>query len=344
MTAATLAAPLSQEARLDQLLDMEKMTLSSKVRPAQGAAERWMRYLGFPGGIAAFLLLYYLPAGSSLSGAAQAGSAAFALALVWWVTEPFPTYVTSLALMFLLLVTRASAAKPIMDVLGMEVIWLNLLAFILSAMLVKTRLARRMALWLVVRFGHTASWALLAFLLLQMALAPLIPATAARCVMTLPLMLVVAAIYGSTEESPNAFGRNLMLLNLVGISVLSSMTMTGSSANLIAVGLIQTMGGHRLYYMDWMRAGAPVAIVTSLLTWWIGHKLLFRIPADERTPRLAGGLEVVRRKYEEMGPLTAAERKALESTSARTSGCCAAASRSCSSASSSRSPERYSTR
>jgi anion transporter len=311
MTAATLAAPLSQEARLDQLLDMEKMTLSSKVRPAQGAAERWMRYLGFPGGIAAFLLLYYLPAGSGLSGAAQAGSAAFALALVWWVTEPFPTYVTSLALMFLLLVTRASAAKPIMDVLGMEVIWLNLLAFILSAMLVKTRLARRMALWLVVRFGHTASWALLAFLLLQMALAPLIPATAARCVMTLPLMLVVAAIYGSTEESPNAFGRNLMLLNLVGISVLSSMTMTGSSANLIAVGLIQTMGGHRLYYMDWMRAGAPVAIVTSLLTWWIGHKLLFRIPADERTPRLAGGLEVVRRKYEEMGPLTAAERKAL---------------------------------
>jgi di/tricarboxylate transporter len=63
--------------------------------------------------------------------------------------------------------------------------------------------------------------------------------------MTLPLMLVVAAIYGSTEERPNAFGKNLMLLNLAGISVLSSMTMTGSSANLIVVGLIQSMGGHR---------------------------------------------------------------------------------------------------
>lgn len=306
-----MTATIAQEDRLNALLDMEKMTLSSQARAAQGPGERWMRYLGFPGGILAFLLLYAFPAPAGFSGAAQAGTASFALALVWWVTEPFPTYVTSLALMFLLLVTRAAAPKAIMDVLGMEVIWLNLLAFILSAMLVKTRLARRMALWLVLRFGHTAPMALFAFLLLQMALAPLIPATAARCVMTLPLILVVAAIYGSTEETPNAFGKNLMLLNLVGISILSSMTMTGSSANLIAVGLIQTMGGHRVYYVDWMRLGAPIAIVTAALMWWIGHRAIFRIPKAERLPRLEGGLAVVRRKYEEMGPLAPAEKKAL---------------------------------
>jgi anion transporter len=308
---AVQTGTLTQEDRLSALLDMEKMILSSKGREAQGPAERWMRYLGFPGGILAFLLVYYLPAGAGLSGAAQSGAACFLLALIWWVTEPFPTYVTSLALMFLLLVTRTSAPKAIMDVLGMEVIWLNLLAFILSAMLVKTRLAKRMALGLVLRFGHQARWALLAFLLMQMVLAPLIPATAARCVMTLPLMLVVAAIYGSTEESPNAFGKNLMLLNLICISVLSSMTMTGSSANLIAVGLIQSMGGHRIYYMDWVRVGAPIAIVTTLLMWVLGQKLLFRIPEADQTPRLTGGLDVVRRKYEEMGPLGHGEKKAL---------------------------------
>ncbi len=309
MTADT--ATLAPRDRLHELLDMEKMTLSSQPRAAQSSSERWMRYLGFPGGIAAFLVLFYLPASAGLSGAAQAGAACFALALVWWITEPFPTYVTSLALMFLLLVTRAAGATAIMDVLGMEVIWLNLLAFILSAMLVKTRLARRFSLWLVLRFGKSAGPALLAFLILQMALAPLIPATAARTVMTLPLMLVVAAIYGSTEETPNAFGKNLMLLNLICISVLSSMTMTGSSANLIAVGLMETMGGHRVYYMDWARLGAPVAIATALLMWFLGQKLLFPIPAEERTPRLAGGLAVVREKYEEMGPLGFGEKKAL---------------------------------
>lgn len=307
----TIVPAPEQEARLAALLDMEALTLSSAVRAPHGTGDRWTRYLGFPGGIAVFLLLYYLPPADGLTGAAQAGAACFALALVWWVTEPFPTYVTSLALMFLLLVTRTASPKAIMDVLGMDVIWLNLLAFILSAMLVKTRLARRIALSLVLRFGRTAGRALLAFVLLQLVLAPLIPATAARCVMTLPLMTVVAAIYGSTEDSPNAFGANLMLLNLVGISVLSSMSMTGSSANLIAVGFIQTMGGERVYYMDWMRLGAPIAIATTLAMWYLGPRVLFRIPPTERVPSLAGGLDVVRRKHDEMGPLSQGERKAI---------------------------------
>src|SRR5512139_547386 len=213
----------SRNQKLLELLAMDKMTLSSKVRAAQNGTEAWMRYLGFPLGILVFLTVFYLPSGAGLSGGAQAGAACFLLALVWWVTEPFPTYVTSLVLMFLLLVTRAAEPKEIMDVLGMEVIWLNLLAFILGSMLAKVRLAKRMALWLILRFGKNASHALLAFLLLHMALAPLIPATAARAVMTLPLMVVVAAIYGATEESNNNFGRNLFLLNLMGISVLSSM-------------------------------------------------------------------------------------------------------------------------
>lgn len=308
----TTAAPaLGPDFRLQQLLDTEKMSLSSAARPAQGASERWMRYFGFPLGIAAFLVLYYMPAGAGLSAAAQAGVACFVLALIWWVCEPFPTYVTSLVLMFLLLVTRASSATAIMDVLGMEVIWLNLLAFILASMLVKTHLARRIALALVLRFGATAGRALLAFLILQMVLAPLIPATAARCVMTLPLMMVVAAIYGSTEDAPNAFGKNLMLLNLVGISILSSMTMTGSSANLIAVGLIQAMGGHRVYYMDWVRMGAPIAIATAVIMWWLGQKAIFRIPADAQVPTLSGGLEAIRAKHAAMGPLSASEKKSI---------------------------------
>lgn len=297
-------------AALLALLDQDSIPLSSAGRPVQSRTDRWMRYLGFPGGIAVFLTVLCAPLGPGLSGAAQAGLASFLLALVWWVTEPVPTYLTSLALMFLLLMTRAAPAKPILDVLGLEVIWLNLLAFILSAMLVKTRLARRVALALVLRFGASARWALFAFVLIQLVLAPLIPATAARTVMTLPLMVVVAAIYGSTETHPNAFGKHLLLLNLIGISVLSSMSMTGSSANLIAVGLIETMGGRRLYYVDWMRLGAPIAITTVVLMWWLGQRWLFPMAPAERAPQLPGGLALVREKYHALGPLSVAERKA----------------------------------
>jgi anion transporter len=304
-------AEVIDDRRLMALLDMDKMPLSPAGRPAQSRTDRWMRYLGLPAGIVVFLLLFFLPLGGGLSARGQAGLASFALALIWWVTEPVPTYLTSLALMLLLLLTGAAAPKPILDVLGLDVIWLNILAFVLASMLVKTRLARRLALALVVRFGRRASTALLAFVIVQLVLAPLIPATAARAVMTLPLILVIAAIYGSTEQAPNAMGRNLLLLNLVGISVLSSTSMTGSSANMIAVGFIQSLGGSRVYYFDWMRLGAPIAIATTLAMWFVGQRWIFPIAPADRTPRLAGGLEAIRQKHAEMGPLSPLEKRAI---------------------------------
>jgi sodium-dependent dicarboxylate transporter 2/3/5 len=142
-------------------------------------------------------------------------------------------------------------------------------------------------------------------------LAPLIPATAARAVMTLPLMIVVAAIYGATEETNNNFGRNLLLLNLCGISILSSMTMTGSAANLIAVGMIQTRADQRIYYVDWVKVGTPIAVTTMFIMWWVGQKVIFRIPKDERVPQLAGGLGLVKDQYDALGPLTKPEKKAI---------------------------------
>ena len=197
-----------------------------------------MRRLGLPAGVLVFVLLLLAPRAEGLTPAGQAAAASFTLALIWWVTEPFPTYVTSLALMVLLVVSRAGDPTSVMSVLGLDVIWLNVLAFILSAMLVKTRLAKRLALHLILRFGRKASWALGAFVVIQLALAPFIPATAARTVLTLPLMIAVAAIYGATAEHNTNLGRNLFLLNLTAISVLSSTVMTGSAANLMAVGFI----------------------------------------------------------------------------------------------------------
>jgi di/tricarboxylate transporter len=200
--------------KIQSLLDMDKMTLSSDSRKAKSGTERWMKYLGFPLGIVVFCLLYYMPPQIGLSASGQSAAACFLMALIWWVTEPIPTYVTSLFLMIMLVLTQTWELKPVLDVLGMDVIWLNIMSFILSSILVKTGLAKRLALNLIIRFGKKAKWALLSFIVVQLALAPFIPSTTARCVITLPLMIVVAAIYGSTAETPNNFGRNIFLLNL----------------------------------------------------------------------------------------------------------------------------------
>jgi anion transporter len=290
---------------------MDRFVLPSTGHEAKSRGDRWFMRIGFLGGIIAMSWLWLLPVPAGLTTAGLRAAGVFALALCWWVAEPIPTHVTSLVLMILLVVSGASTPTSVMAVFGLDVIWLNILAFILSAMLVRTHLAKRIALSLAVRFGGKASWALGAFVILQLVLAPLIPATAARAAITLPLMLAVAAIYGSTAERPNNFGKNLLLLNLTGISILSSTVMTGSSANVMAVGFIESLGGHRVFYSDWLFASAPVAILTVAAAWYLGPRLIFRLPADERTPKLEGGLAPVAEERAALGPMSRREWKAL---------------------------------
>lgn len=300
----------TQGARSDAL-GLDRMVLSPKGHEPTSALDRRLRSLGLPLGVGLFALLCLLPTPAGLSVAGQRAAATFALALVWWVTEPVPTYVTSLLVMVLLVATGASQPAEVMAVFGLDVIWLNIIAFILSAMLVRTHLAKRLALRLMLTFGRRSSTALGAFVLLQLVLAPLIPATAARAAMTLPLMVAMAAVYGSTAEHPTHFGRNLFLLNLAGISILSSTVMTGSSANVMAVGFIQSMAGHRVFYTDWLFAAAPVAVLTVVGAWLLGPRLIFPLAPAERQPRLEGGLAALESERAAMGPLSGREGRAI---------------------------------
>ena len=295
---------------LDELLDLERHKLANVPKKKPTASERWMKYLGFPGGILAFALLYFSPTPAGLSVAGQSVIASFALALVWWVTEPVATYVTSLSLMVLLVFLDGWDQKNVLAVLGLDVIWLNVMAFILSSILVKTNLAKRLALQLIVRFGHSAGSILLAFVILQLCLAPLIPATAARAVMTLPIMLVVAAIYNATSDNPNNFGRNLFLQNMLGINIFSSGFMTGSTANLIALMFINSMAGEKVYYTDWMFGNLPIALLAMLIAWAAGPSFLFRIRPADRAPHIKGGIETLERQLDRMGPMSFPEKKA----------------------------------
>lgn len=305
------ASTAPSSANLAELLAMDTFTLSPRRAPARTVGERWMRRVGFLLGAALFVWLTVVPPPPGLSVAGQRAAGAFGLALIWWITEPLPTHVTSLVLMILLVLTRAQQPVQVMSVLGLDVIWLNVLAFILSAMLVRTRLAKRLALGLISRFGRRAPWALGAFVLLQLALAPLIPATAARAALTLPLMIAVAAIYGSTADHPTNFGRSLFLVNLAAISMLSSTVMTGSAANVMAVGFIQSLGGHRVYYTDWLVAAAPVAVLTMLAAWAVAPRAIFPLKGDERAPVIPGGFEAVATERRALGPVTGREWRAI---------------------------------
>ena len=68
--------------------------------------------------------------------------AIFVASLILWITEAIPNYLTSLILIIALVLTGVLPEKVAYAQLGHEVMWLNILSFILASMLVATGVAK----------------------------------------------------------------------------------------------------------------------------------------------------------------------------------------------------------
>ena len=238
--------------------------------------------------------------------------AIFVAAIILWITEAVPNYLTALLVILGLVLTEVTTQKEAFAQLGHPVMWLNILSFVLASMLVKTKAARRLALWFVIRFGHSASGVFFSFLLINVVLSAFISATTVKAAILLPIFMVVAAVYGASNGNRNNFGRNIVLQNLFQVNIGASGFLTGSGANLLAASLIGgAMGITSISYSDWFVAAFPLAIILLLLGWWIGAKIIFPIPKEERKPQIEGGLELLRKELQAMGKMDKEELKSI---------------------------------
>ena len=80
--------------------------------------------------------------------------AVFVAAIILWISEAIPNYLTSLIVILSIVLTGITTDKTAYAQLGHPVMWLNILSFILASMLVKTQVAKRFAIWFVLKFGQ----------------------------------------------------------------------------------------------------------------------------------------------------------------------------------------------
>ena len=239
--------------------------------------------------------------------------AIFVAAIILWITEAIPNYLTSLMVILGIVLTGITTDKTAYAQLGHPVMWLNILSFILASMLVKTQVAKRFALWFVLRFGKNASGIMLSFIVIDVVLSAFISATTAKAAILLPIFMVVAAIYGATGgENRNNFGRNLILQNLFQINLGANAFLTGSGATLLAGALIAgAMGWGSFSYQDWFTAAFPMNILLILIGWFVGVKLIFPMKKEERVPQIPGGMDRLREELNKLGKMRADEWKAV---------------------------------
>ena len=238
--------------------------------------------------------------------------AIFIAAIILWITESIPSYLTALLVILGLVLTEVTSQKEAFAQLGHPVMWLNILSFVLASMLVKTRVAKRLALWFILKFGNSASGIFFSFLVINLVLSAFISATTVKAAILLPIFMVIAAVYGASEGKRNNFGRNLVLQNLFQVNVGASGFLTGAGAHLLAASLIGgAMGITSIGYSDWFIASFPMTVILLLIGWWVGVKLIFPLSKEEQTPQIEGGLDKLRDELHAMGKMDKEEVKSI---------------------------------
>ncbi len=319
------------------ILDMHNYRIEHLPKREKSSFEKWLATIGIPLAILVFVLfgfvidlsfLQNIDPASLVSGSAQAqfediGSQAFSrsnsfmlaiflMAIILWITQALPNYQTSLILIIALVLTGVLPEEKAYAQLGHRVMWLNIMSFVLASMLVATGVAKRFALWFLLRFGKNAGSIFISFIVINLVLSAFISATTAKAAILLPIFMVIAAIYGARpNDGKNNFGRSIVLQNLLNINLGAGVFVTGSGANLLAAALIGGAIDGYVYFSDWLFAMFPVMVGMMFIGYILAMKVFFPLAPEERLPQIKGGMERLRQEYDKLGKMDIQEVKAV---------------------------------
>ena len=185
------------------------------------------------------------------------------------------------------------------------VVWLVLAAFFVSRALLKTGLARRIALGFVRIFGGTSLGVCYSLGMTDFVLATIIPSSGARSGgVVLPIVRSVASLYGSEPgETASLLGSFLMVGVYQMICVTSAMLLTGQASNALAARMAGEFLHYPISWVSWLRAGIVPGVVALVVVPWVVYRLY--PPGVKRTPEAAA---FAHRELESMGRMNRHER------------------------------------
>jgi solute carrier family 13 (sodium-dependent dicarboxylate transporter), member 2/3/5 len=318
-------------------LDMHNYRIERLPKREKSEFEKWLGIVGVPLSIIAFILLAFvveLPflqninsenivSERALKEFLRIGSEAFSqsnaymlaifvASIILWMTQAIPNYQTSLILIISLVLTGVLPEKEAYAQLGHPVMWLNIMSFVLASMLVETGVAKRFALWFILRFGKNASTIFISFIVINLVLSAFISATTAKAAILLPIFMVIAAIYGVKQEGGHKnFGRSIVLQNLLNINLGAGAFVTGSGANLLAAALIGGAIGGSVFFSDWLFAMLPIMVGLMFIGYVLAMKVFFPLSPEERLPQIKGGMQRLKDEYLKLGKINFQEVKAI---------------------------------
>ena len=191
---------------------------------------------------------------------------------------------------------------------GDPTVWLVLAAFFIARALLKTGLARRIALLFVRAIGHRSLGLAYALIFSDVVLASIIPSNAARNGgVIMPIARSLAELYGSFPGKTAAMlGTFLMLAVYQGDVVACAMFLTGQASNALGAQIAGDVAGVQITWGRWLWVALAPALVSLLVTPAVVYRL--SKPTITHTPAAA---QFARDRLAEMGPMNRGEQFVL---------------------------------
>ena len=185
-----------------------------------------------------------------------------------------------------------------------DFILLIVLVFLISKAVHKSGLGKRLAFHLIKRMGHSPLGLAYATTLSDMFLAPAFPSNTARSGLLYPIFNGITRACSShpNDSSRKKIGHYLMMNGIAGISISSTLWLTGMAANLISVSIAKQYDVH-ITFLSWLGAASLPAILSIIAIPWI----LFKVtkPELQETRNIH---ELATNELKTLGPLRFSEK------------------------------------
>lgn len=243
--------------------------------------------IGLICGPALFLLVLLAPLPEGMSPAAAKVAAVALLMASFWIAETLPIPVTAMLPIFMFPLLGVLPTGQVTLSYGNEILFLFMGGFLIAVAMQKWQLHRRIALNIIYRVGSSPERLVLGFMLATAGLSMWISNTATAMMMMPVAMAVIeqtrkdAGSLEHTGQGEYQFGVALMLAIAYSASIGGVATLVGTPPNAILVGMIDTLYGYEISFVDWMKLGVPVSVSMLCGCWFFLTRVIFRLEKSD---------------------------------------------------------------
>ncbi|MEX0723327.1 MAG: DASS family sodium-coupled anion symporter [Gracilimonas sp.] len=263
------------------------------------------KYAGLIGGFLVFVIMLMSPVPDGLTDAAWKTAAVTMLMAAWWITEALPISVTALLPIVLFPVLEVSTISEATTPYANPLIFLFLGGFIIALAMEKWNLHRRIAINIVSFVGVKPSSIIFGFILSAAFLSMWVSNTA-TAIMMLPIAMSILALVETESGDDKTNFEIVIVLSIAYACNIGGMgTLIGTPPNALLAGFMLENYGIEISFVDWLKVGLPLVIISLPLMYYVLTKLIYPIKIEV----LPGGKELIQNQLNDMGSISSQEKK-----------------------------------